>query len=468
MIKIKNIQQDTLEISQLISANSRRDTVVELSLPKTLDFNEKLSSSEFFENNISKRKSLYQSKSPSLTLLYTKYLGQKEIETKQLTTSLSLFSHQYIQRLKDHINVLSKDKSNELEGKTKELVLEDKIKELVLEVEKILESFRSLDLIDDQAVKAFEKIDFVISFETEQFFLKMVSFLQDVEDTSIFRKELIILAEKEMLHRMKRHYHSNDGDFHLVKENDDKFVRILNRIEMRKRFIELPLKISEKVYSAGKREKYISVGISTGTIMTVVGFILLQARLVGLDSTLMFVFGIAGLYIFRDLFKEEFKQFIYNKIISKRPKTKSFIFVPNNDDSVGMTHTWFFKEDKTQLNQSKYKDQVSIILKEDIKLTDFDHYGFKKMRTFIDINLKPIMSMIEKENRKLLIYGENEDKDTSEVVNLPRQYKINLKITEKLFKRKNYFLGHEDVIEKEKKYTIILNREKIISIEEKL
>jgi len=456
MIKLKNSNHKHLEISQLISANSKRETTIEISFPKTLDFGAEVSSSDFFTKNITQDKSLYKSKNPSLTLLYTKYLGKNDIPTEQLNTSLSLFSHQYIQRLKDHVYIISKEKSDDLS---------EKVSELLTEVQKILNSFRDLDLKDEKAMETFAKVDFLLSFETEQFLLKMVSFLQKAKASSSLRALIIEMAESENDYRIKNNKHADDSDFHLVKDNDDKFIRLLNRVEMRKRLIELPLKVSEKVFTSKKKEKYISLAIATGTIMFIVGLILMQVRLLGLDSTFQFVAGLAILYICRDLFKEEFKDMIYNKIISKRPITKSFIFVPNNDDPVGLTNTWFFKDDKQQFQQLHYKDKISLMLKEKIKLTHFEHHGFKRMKTTKNINIAPIMNMIERDGRKLYIYGESND--TSKVYRLPRQYQINLTVKEKTLKKKKYFQIKEEIIEKEKKFVIIINREKIISIKEK-
>ena len=455
MIKLKSINQKHLEITQLVSANSKRETEIEISFPKTLDFGKDISTSDYFNKNIVQNKSLYKSKNPSLTLLYTKYLGNKNIPAEELKTSLSLFSHQYIQRLKDHISLIKKEKPD--------LVIQ-KVNEMLTEVKKILESFRELNLVDEKAISTFKQIDFLLSFETEQFLLKMVSLLQKIKDTSELRASFVLLAEKENLYRISKKYHSDDGDFHLVKDNDDKFIRILNRIEMRKRLIELPLKVSEKIKSSGKKEKYISLGLSTGLIMFVVGFILMQARLLGLDSTLQFVVGLAVLYIFRDLFREEFKEIIYNKIISKRPKTKGFIYVPTNKEPVGLTNTWFFKEDKTQFQPANYKDKISLIYREKIRLTNFEHHNFKRMKTTSNFNISPIMNMIERDSRKLYIYGKSND--NSQVFKLPRQYQINVIVKEKTSMKKKYFQIKEDIIEKEKKYVIIINREKIISIKE--
>lgn len=456
MIKLKNINQKNLELSQVVSANSKRETTIEISFPKTLDFGGSLPSSEFFNKNINQNKSLYKSDSPSLTLLYTKYLEKKDIPVEQLNTSLSLFSHQYIKRLKDYVSEISKEKQEDLPIK---------VSELLTEVQKILNSFRDLEIKDEKVQYNFEKIDFLLSFETEQFLLKMVNLLQKVKGTSDLRTIIITLAESEGIYRIDKNYHSDDGDFHLVKENDDKFIRILNKIEMRKRLIELPLKVSEKVLTYGKKEKYISLALATGFIMFIVSFILLQARLLGIDMTLQFVVGLAILYICRDLFREEIKEIIYNKIISKRPKIKSFIYVPNNEDPVGMTQTWFFKEDKTQLLQANYKDRVVLKLREKIKLNNFEHHGFKRMRTFTNFDLSPLLSMIERDGRKLFIYSD--DNRTAKSFKLPRQYQINLTVKETVSKKRKYFQLKEDIKEKEKKFLIIINREKIVSIKEK-
>ena len=457
MIRLKKTNQKSIEIQQTISANSMRETSVEIKIPKTLDFSSEYSSVDFFNTHITQNKALYKSKNPSLTLLYTKYLEKKDLPVEQLNTSLSLFSHQFIQKINDNKSLI--EKANPEDVKVM-------IADLLSELQKILGSFRDLTFSDETSFQNFEKIDFLLSFETEQFLLRMVSVLQKVKDSKELRMAIIMIAESEKKHRISKKYHSEDFD--VVKGNNDNFIRILNRIEMRKRIVELPLKIYEKVTRYGKREKYISIGIATGIIMFFVSFIIMQARLFGMDSTIQFVIGLAVLYVCRDLFKEEFKDYIYNKIISRKPIIRSFVYVPNSSEAVGITRTWFTKEDRSLLNQNKkvnYKDKISLMLKEKIHLTNFEHYGFKKMKTSIIVDFRPIMNMIERDDRKLFVYLYGND--SSKVFKLPRQYKIDIILKERVRNKKKYFKIKEDIVEKEKKFTIILDREKIISIKEK-
>ena len=134
MIKVKEKNKKNLEIQQVVSSNSKKVTEISITIPKALDFKKTMSTNEFFMKNVEKKKSLYKSKNPSLTLLYAKYLDKKEMPEEQLSTSLRLFSHQFLQKLKDYEVFIEK-----------EAELED-ISEILSETQKTLNSFRGMEL----------------------------------------------------------------------------------------------------------------------------------------------------------------------------------------------------------------------------------------------------------------------------------------------------------------------------------
>lgn len=462
MIKVKEDNKKTIEVQQSIKSNTKRATIIELSYPKVLDFKKTCSPSDFFHKHISQKKSFLKGKNPTLNILYTKYLEEKTDNNKKLLKSLSLFSYHYNQRLKDYKYSFSKLKEDELS---------EAISEALTDVQKTLNAFRELSFKDKNVQDFFEKVDCLLSFESEQFLLSMVYSLQKVKNSSTLRKFLLQQGVQEDQYRLDKKYNSDEGDLRLIIENDDRFVRILNRMDMRKKISELPLKITEKSKVSGKKEKYISLAISTGIIMFLISFILMQVRLLGFDSTIQFVVGLAFLYIIRDLFREEFKEALYNKIISRSPIQKSRIYLPEKTDSVGSSHIWFSKIDdsKSKNPQKKYKDNYSIKINESIRLDDFDYFELKKIKTSTHIDLLPIMREIKRDQKELFIYPS--DLDSSDVVkkiSVPRQFKLDLKIKEVSIKKNNsiYNFSLEPIV-KEKRYTIIINRTEIVKIEEK-
>lgn len=460
MLKVKEKNQKNIEIQQLVSSNTKRESEIILEFPKNLDFKQHLSSSEFFEQCVEKRKSLYKSKNPSLTLLYAKYLDKKDMPKEQLKTSLSLFSYQFLQSMKD------------FESKIKKEPTDENIGTLLSEVEKTLNSFRSFEVSDDDIKQMYEKIDYLLSFEVEQYLLKMINILEKEKEND-FVESLSMFTMKERKYRQDKKYDKNEKGDLILKKSDqdskgqkrnDRFLRIVNKMEMNKKLVELPLKVSEQVFTFGKKEKYFSLALSTGVIMLVFSLLVFQARLFGFDTTVNFIFGLTALYVFRDLFREEFKNYIYDKITSIKPLITSFIYVPDNEDSVGLTKTWFSKNHDLSINNASYKDRVFLNFKEIIKLNSFDHYGFKKMKTTTTIDLSPIMNQINRIDKILYVYDENDD---VEKIHLPRQYKLTLKIKEKTIKRSRFLSEKIAPENKFKEFKIIINRNEIISVTEK-
>lgn len=463
MIKVKEKNQKSIEILQLVSSNTKRESEITLEFPKTLDFKASLSSTEFFEQCVEQKKSLFKSKNPSLTLLYAKYLDKKEMPKEQLRTSLSLFSYQFLQTMKDYELKIKKDPSHE------------NISTLLSEVQKTLNSFRGFEVSDDDMKGLYSKIDYLLSFEVEQYVLKMIKILKEQSDSEAMIESLMMFTEQENKYRRENNYNKKDfyGNLKMIQEEsenkektkNDNYLRIVNKMEMHKKLIELPLKVSEKVFTFGKKEKYWALGISSGIIMLGFSSLIFQARLLGLDTTINFVLGLAALYVFRDLFREEIKNYIYDKITSIKPLVKSLIYVPDEEDSVGITKTWFSRNHEVSINNTTYKDQVSLTLKEFLKLNEFDHYGFKRMKTLTTIDLSPIMSHINRDDKKILIYGD--ENSVVEELQLPRQYKLKLKIKEKSKKRSLFLIEKGAEKETIKEYRIIINRNEIISIEKK-
>ncbi len=464
MIRARSNNKKNIDIQQIISSNESKDIEITLTYPTNLDFNKEMSATEYFDKHVSKTKSLYKSKNPSLTLLYAKYLEKKEGDFKkdQLVTSLRLFSYQFIQKLKDYSSELGKDFDP------------DELSDVLSEIQKTLNAFRNFELKNEDAIRLFAKIDHLLSYEVEQFLLKAISILKKKKDAEELISGILMLAESEQAYRKEKKYVKEDAseDLKRMKEatkakitvQNDRFLRLSNKMDMNKRLIELPLKISEKVFKVGKKEKYIALAVSTGIIMLMFSLTLFQARMHGYDMTMQFVVALAVIYVVRDLFREEFKNYLYDKITSIRPVLKSFMHVSGKSDSVGMSLTWFSKKNASVVNNSTYKDLSKLILKEKQKLRDFEHYGFKRVKTTTTFDLSPIMDQITRNDKELFIF---DDDEMVEDLHLPRQYKLSVFITETIVKKSKMFKDKSEPKKKEKEYVIIINRNEIISIKEK-
>lgn len=466
MIKIKEINKTELEIQQVISSRMKKETDIQISIPKQLDFEQEHPDNEYFNKFISKRRSLYKSKNPSLTLLYAKYLEKKDLPKEQLDISLSLFSYQFLKKLNDYKSEINKaEKKNIL----------DKISELLIDTQKTLESFRSLEISDSKNQETYTKIDFLLSFEVEQLILEMIFNLKGVDGSDDLISVLKTFAQEENKYRKTKKYSEDDlvSKETLLKETSDKdrHIRLVNKMDMRKKLIELPLNISEEFFELGKREQNFAIAISTGLIMFAFAFLLLQARLMGLDMSMQFVFGITFLYIFRDIFRETFKSYFYKKLMKNKPILRSLLSLKNKEDIFGSTFTWFnldipnSKIIKKNNQISSNNEKIFINYKEIIKLGNFNHYDFKRLKTYTTFDLSPILKEIKRNDKKLFVY---ENDYEIEEVSLPRQYKLTITIKETITNRAKRKITERTIPEiKEVSYVVLVNRNEIIKITQK-
>nr|WP_229649415.1 hypothetical protein [Vibrio splendidus]MCC4880699.1 hypothetical protein [Vibrio splendidus] len=442
MVAVKQKDNKVIDIQQSISRNSSRETTVEIVLPKNFEVEDDTKFKNNFEGMVSQSRRFHKGNSISTMLLYVKQLEKNDLPLEKFSVSLSLFAFLFNSQLK--ATRLNDTEDEALAEYTEQL---DAITSL-------LNSFRDFPIEDEQKFDKFRNIDLVISFEFEQYLLRNLTALQSAKSSQDLRSKIVDLCNEEQLYRKTQLYGERLGQFELYTEDTDKLARLTNKMEMQKRIAELPLKLNTNTTKIGNTEKYLSIGISTGIIMLVFGFIMLQSRVMGLDTNLQFLLAFALLYVFRDIFKESFKERVFRRIMVSKPRSKATITFPGKTKPIGFNQLWL--SESLYRSEQKQRGDNSILIKEETSFRHFEYHGFKTVKTDMHIDFSEIMKLIPVDGKEIYVFTRN---DKPKKIHVPRRLRVDLIVNEKRREK-----GSETSITK--RFRLLLDRNKIIRVED--
>lgn len=434
-MEVKLKDKKSIEVSHVTGSGEIYEVDLKVVLPKSIEIKGRLTKEDIVEDSIDIERHLHKGKSISLMLLYIKLAQKHQSSMNQFKESLNLFSHLFIKDITTY----------EIKNDSTEEVLST-----IQDYINIIEVFRQLSLDDEDKYITFRKIDPLISFELEQFLLKI-----SLKDKDVSIRDLItctIEAEKE--YRIKQCYEHKHQLSHADIQDDDRLSRVVNQNDMQRKLIKLPLKVNEEIERAGKKEKYLSIALSTGIIMLVFCFIIFQLRLMGLDTNVQFVAAFAGMYMVRDVFKENIKDRIYNRLMKNKPVAKSWLSVPNGDELAKIT-TRVRIDDTNSVKVGKEASEISI--SEQGRVRNFEHNGFKKIKHTVTLDLTKVIKLFPYGRRELYIQNANAN---VQKVSVQRRGRLDF-VVAKTTRSKN-----QSVTEIEE-YRVTFDRSKIIKIEKR-
>lgn len=384
-MEVKLKEKKSIEIEHVTGTGEEYDIEIKLVLPKSVELNGRITKEDIVDSSILTERHLHKGKSISLMLLYIKLAQKHQNSSTQFKESINLFSHLFIKDI------------------TSYQVKNDSLEEIIATIHdytNIISVFRELTLDDEDKYITFRNLDPLISFEFEQFLMKISSANKESDIKSLISDTI----NKEKEYRLKQCY---EHKYQLSKndiQDEDRLARVVNQIDMQRKLLKLPLKINENTETIGKKEKYWSIALSTGLIMLVFCFIILQMRLMGLDTNMQFVAAFAGMYMVRDVFKEGIKDRIYNRLMRNKPVSRSTLSVPNGDELVRLT-TWCNINDGNAIRLGKNGSEINIT--ESGKVKKFEHNGFKKIKHNVSVDLSKVIRLFPYGKRDLYISNSN-------------------------------------------------------------
>ena len=432
-IKIKN--KKSIEISHITKSEDKYSFSIKTILPKSIDLSDNISESDLVANSYITERSLHKGESVSLMLLYIK-LAQKHQDSKdRFKESIKLFSYLFIKDISSWSN----------EDKT-----DTEVKTAFNDYKSIIDVFRQVPLNDEDNYITFRKLDPLISFEYEQFLLKLISFNLNKDVTDDAKKELVQEKEYRTSQCHEHKYELNYDDIN----NEERLARVVNQIDMQRKLLKLPLKIKEQKSIIGKRQKYTAIALSTGMIMLVFCFIILQLRLMGLDTNMQFVAAFAGMYMIRDVFKENIKDRIYKKLMKSKPIQSTTLSIPNSIEIAKTTLECVVSDNYNKLA----KKNNEIIIEESGVVEKFEHNGFKKIKNVATLDLSKVIKLFPYGKKEVLITNST---GNIQKVNVQRRGRIDLILT------KDIEDANKDHATTSEVYRITFDRTKIIKVERK-
>ncbi|MGD1524052.1 hypothetical protein [Vibrio owensii] len=445
-MKVKN-NDKRLDIEQFVSSQSTRITKIEIELPKNIDLDKIASNKEFSEEYISSAYRFHKSESSNIALLGLKRLEKSGLEQgSRFKVAINLFAHQYIKNLKQVLfEVLAADKTDKASTALKELdVLSD-----------VLQSFRAMEFTGDDKVVLKKNTDSVLSHELEQFLLELHTKIGDADELSPIKERLLIMCKEELQYRKasKITEYSTLDD---VEGDGEGLSKKINKVELRKKLVALPSKISMKPIPEGKTAKRLAISVSTFFIMLAFSYVVTRARISGLDTTKVFIFVLAFLYILRDVFREEFRNYIYRCLTNRSPRKRFSLHALGNGGKIGSQQLWFDAQSYKKNKHSSWNDYERISRREKLTTNKIDVFGYKSIKTTTTIDMSPIMTAIK--DSKKIVYALGVDGPVETEVR--KQYLITLNVTE-------HVISKSKVTEKTIAYKILIDNERILKVTQK-
>ncbi|TKF15996.1 hypothetical protein FCV43_18495 [Vibrio genomosp. F6] len=446
MITVDKHDAITLKINHAMAKTKKLDMDMYLFVPGELGLTpEVLSESGFYFNAMTQKRAYYSDKT-LLPLVHSRLAKRGRLSTTQYRVSLSLFAYQYVIALDKAVNSLNK---TEREDVSAEEV--DEVIELALD---ILKRLRRGIPFEENLKRYYANVDNYLSWYTEQRFLSLVAHMPRGNEYSTIKERLIVLCEKETVHRKLNDYNSKK-----VRED---VTRLSNKMRLLRRLIEHPIILKEKTISMGKNVKRAVKGVATGLVMVFVTTIAIVARDFLGEITASFIVAMSFIYALREIFKDDLRDILWRWMRKGKPKWKRRYFDPTTNKAVGQKLEWL---DYTSF--SKLADRIQQIRRKRVVQREEQilHYrsqtemstsrfmsGYEETRETIQVSLRELTRLMDKGSNK--IYQLNEGQVSKESVE--KRHLLNLIIKENNHDGEpNYY-----------RWKIIMNRSKIVDIEQ--
>ncbi|CAH0539760.1 hypothetical protein [Vibrio marisflavi] len=446
MVTVDKHDGITLKISHAIGTSKRSNLDIYLFVPGELGLSQEIiSESDFYYSSINQKRTYYSDKT-LLPLVHSRLAKRKRLSSRQYRVSLSLFAYQY---------VIALDKAvNNINSLDKESITEQEIDEVIELALDILKRLRRSIPYEENLKRYYANIDNYLSWYTEQNFLSLVAHLPRNDDYATLKSRLINIVERETAHRRLNNYNSE-------KVRSD-LTRMSNKMRLLRRLIEHPIVLKEKTTSLGKNLRRASKGIATGFVMVFVTILAITAREYWGEITVSFIVLMSILYALREIFKDDLRDVLLRWVRKDKPKWRKRYFDPTTNKIVGQKLEWLdYKVRAILPDRIKTIRKKRVVQREEKIL----HYhsetemstsrfmsGYEETKDALLISMRALTRLMDKGSNK--VYSLNKGQVVRESVD--KRHLFNLIIQE----------NGEDGGTKFYRWKIILNRTKIVAIEQ--
>lgn len=446
MVTVDKHDGITLKISHAIGTSKRSNLDVFLFVPGELGLSQEIvSESDFYYSSISQKRTYYSDET-LLPLVHSRLAKRKRLSSRQYRVSLSLFAYQY---------VIALDKAvNNINGLDREEITEQEIDEVIELSLDILKRLRRSIPYEETLKRYYANIDNYLSWYTEQNFLLIVAHLPRNDTYSNVKARLIDIVEKETAHRRLNNYNSE-------KVRSD-LTRMSNKMRLLRRLIEHPIVLKEQTVSLGKNLRRASKGLATGFVMVFVTIMAITARDYWGEITVSFIVIMSILYALREIFKDDLRDVLWRWVRKDKPKWRKRYIDPTTNKTVGQKLEWLDYKVREILPEKVKAIRKKRVVQREEKIL---HYrsetemstsrfmsGYEETKDSLFISMRSLTRLMDKGSNK--VYSLNKGQVVRESVE--KRHLFNLIVKE----------NGESNEPRYYRWKIILNRNKIVAIEE--
>ncbi|MFT5757013.1 MAG: hypothetical protein ACI9LM_001738 [Alteromonadaceae bacterium] len=449
MKKITLIQDENLSfrISQQLLPQEHQVLDLYFSFPEEMGINEStLSEENYFFSSI-KSHSAYFSENLHLPLVRSRFISQQKGEQRDYRSNLNLFSYQLRIALDTDINQI-----NKIEDVDAYYIGALEVAE---QTQSLLKKLRRYTPPDQKLSSYFENVDNFLSWHVEQSFLDLLAKSPKSSEQSEARERLFELCRQENQYRVKNQYNSQ-----LTLDDPN---RITNKMRLLQRLSEYGVVFKKQTINLNTHLKRLVRGSITAVIMAFVMSIVLNARSVFTEVTILLIAILGLIYGVREIFKDDLTRIIWRKIQQGRPKWQHLFINSLTKTKISSQIIWLeyikpqklppkvndlFQERRQQNKQAAqllhFRSSTKVIAKKFMP-------GYSEIRNHILFNLTPFIRYLKKGEGRL--YSLEGNKVSNQAVE--RRYQINLVLVQ------SNNLNHEYL----RRFKITINRSKIVNIE---
>jgi len=447
--KIKLSQDENLSIktSFRLLPQEYQQLDLYISIPEEMGISASTLAEENFYYSSIAFNSAYYSENLHLPLVRSRFVSQQKGEQEDYRGNLNLFSYQLRIALETDIKETIKIKNTD--------EFYERAIEIANQTESLLKKLRRYTPPDKKLSSYFENIDNFLSWKTEQSFLKLLSKSPKSSEYTEHKNKLLELCKKESLYRVEKKYNST------VTIEDPN--RITNKMQLLQRLGEYGVVFAKKTTHLNVNLKRLVRGSITAVIMAFVMYIVLNARTVFTEVTIVLIAFLGLIYGVRETFKDELTRAIWRIIQKGRPKWRHIFSNSITKRRVSFQTIWLEyikskelpKEVDKLFQKRRQQNKLEAHLLHfrcDSKVTVKTFLpGYEEIQNQVIFNLTPFVRYLRKGEGRL--YNLDGNKISSEAVE--KRYQLNMVLIQKNDKNEKYI----------QRIKITINRSKIINIE---
>lgn len=446
---LKHDERFTIRLVHQIKQQQKKRIDFFFSIPKEMGVNSNVLDIEQFLNANILGKRAYISQMVDLPLVQSRFISMMKQDSSAYRVNLNVFVYHCLHAFERETSEIARlDNAHDFY---------EMLQPMMLLLETMLVRFRDTQPDEPKWQVYFEQADNYLSWSIEQRLLKLVSKAPKSSGTQELRERILEFCQAENNYRYLQKYNST------MTMSDPN--RIANKMILLKRLVEQGVVFKEEIQELGGILKKIVKGVATALVMLVVYSLVIHAASLLSGVTVALVCTLAVIYGFREIFKDDVRQAIWNYLQRGRPKFSRKLIDGVSKKIVAIQKIWcaFIKQsDMPKVVQKQLKRRH----KQNRQDSEYLHYrietstvkgsfrhGYQGIQEQIIFNLSPFSRNLERGQGS--VFTEQNGKISKHPIEKRYQVGMVIGVTDK--KDETSYL----------RYKITMNRSGIIDVEER-